>query len=76
VTVLSMARKVRNRHFGVLIGLVTAFGLLVSACDGDGGLGVGDSAPGFSLSAADGGSVALDGYQDQAVLLYFHMADG
>ncbi|MBT8241957.1 MAG: peroxiredoxin family protein [Acidimicrobiia bacterium] len=37
---------------------------------------MGDAAPDFSLSAAEGGSVALDGYHDQAVLLYFHMADG
>ncbi|NNF54127.1 MAG: redoxin domain-containing protein [Acidimicrobiales bacterium] len=71
-----MTRGVWNRHLGFLIGLVSALGLLVSACGGDGALGVGDAAPDFSLSAAEGGSVALDGYHDQAVLLYFHMADG
>lgn len=37
----------------------------------------GDSAPAFTLPAADGGTVALAEYVDkQPVLLYFHMADG
>ena len=71
-----MARRMRTRPLGFLIGLVAALGLIVSACGGNGGLSVGDSAPDFSLSAAAGGTVALDGYRDQAVLLYFHMADG
>ena len=71
-----MAKRMRNRPLGFLIGLVSALGLIISACGGDGGLSVGDSAPDFSLSAAAGGTVALDGYRDQAVLLYFHMADG
>ena len=66
----------RNRHVGLLVGLVSAVGLVVSACGGDGTLAVGDEAPSFSLTAADGESVTLDGYRDEAVLLYFHMADG
>ena len=59
-----------------LIGLLAVFGLLLAACGGDSGLAVGDSAPDFELSEAAGGTVGLDEYQDQAVLLYFHMADG
>ena len=71
-----MACGKQNRYFRSLIGLVGVVGLVVSACGGDGGLSVGDDAPDFSLSEAEGGTVDLDGYRDQAVLLYFHMADG
>ena len=71
-----MNRRMWNRRVGLLLGLVSVVGLVVSACGGDGTLAVGDEAPDFSLSAADGESVTLDGYRDEAVLLYFHMADG
>ena len=60
-----------------LAGLIAAFSLVVAACGGnDGGLAVGNDAPDFSLSNSTGDSVALDAYQNQDVLLYFHMADG
>ncbi|MBT8212966.1 MAG: redoxin domain-containing protein [Acidimicrobiia bacterium] len=59
------------------LGMIAAIALLVAACGGDDkGLAVGDSAPDFSLTEASGNSVALDGYDGQDVLLYFHMADG
>jgi hypothetical protein len=68
---MMLARTPRSR---VLIGLALA--VLVAACGGDGGLEVGDTAPDFSLTEAAGGTVALESFQDQDVLLYFHMADG
>src|SRR5690606_34736693 len=37
-----------------------------------GGPGPGESAPGFTLSATDGGEVSLSDYAGQSVLLYFH----
>ena len=67
-------RPLSVRH---LAGSIAAFSLVVAACGGDdGGLAVGDAAPDFSLSASIGASVTLDAYQNQDVLLYFHMADG
>ncbi len=65
-----------------IAGLIAAFGLVVAACGGDdGGVAVGDvavgnAAPDFALSNSSGASVALESYQNQDVLLYFHMADG
>ena len=70
----TMTRRSPSIRLRVLIGLALA--LLIAACGGDGGLEVGDAAPDFALSEAAGGTVALEGYRDQAVLLYFHMADG
>ena len=67
----------RHSSLGRVFGLISAIGLLVAACgEADGGLAVGDAAPDFSLAESSGGSVALDEYQGQDVLLYFHMADG
>lgn len=72
-----MRDGVRHWLLGRVFGLIAAIGLLVAACGGaDGGLAVGDAAPDFSLAESSGGSVALDEYQGQDVLLYFHMADG
>jgi hypothetical protein len=66
-------RGATTRH---LMGLLAAFGLLLAACGGDSGLAVGDAAPDFELEEAVGGTVGLEEFEDQAVLLYFHMADG
>ncbi|MFC2176821.1 hypothetical protein ACFLRH_00225 [Actinomycetota bacterium] len=80
-----MRNRLRQWPVRPLVGLIVALGLVVGACGGDdaglavgddAGLAVGDTAPDFSLSASSGGSVALDAYQNQDVLLYFHMADG
>ena len=72
-----MRHRLRPRSAGHLAGLLAAFSLVAAACGGDdGGLAVGDTAPDFSLSDSSGASVALDAYQNQDVLLYFHMADG
>lgn len=46
---------------------------------GDGGGGpikVGETAPNFSLPAADGGEVSLANYRGSSVLLYFSMGPG
>lgn len=70
-------RSLGYRSLGRMLGLMTAIGLIVAACGGgDGGLVVGDSATDFPLEEASGGSVALDDYRGQDVLLYFHIADG
>ena len=52
--------------------------ILITACGAsETGLDVGDSAPDFSLQAADGDTVSLSDYRsEQPVLLYFHMALG
>jgi peroxiredoxin len=56
---------------------MAAFGLVFAACGGeDGTVAVGNDAPDFALSNSSGASVALEAYQNQDVLLYFHMADG
>jgi cytochrome oxidase Cu insertion factor (SCO1/SenC/PrrC family) len=67
----------RPSSIGYLVGLIAAFSLVAAACGGDdGGLAVGDAAPDFTLTDASGASVVLDAYQNQDVLLYFHVADG
>lgn len=71
-----MADIRRARRVLVLLLLLA---LLVAACGDDGGadteIAVGNTAPDFSLPAADGTTVALSDYDDP-VLLFFHMADG
>jgi cytochrome oxidase Cu insertion factor (SCO1/SenC/PrrC family) len=65
--------KIRLLWFSVLI--VSVF--LLAACGGSlQELLVGDTAPEFSLPAADGTKVSLSDYKGQPVLLYFHMAVG
>lgn len=71
-----MRRRYNRTVTGRLTGLLAVLGLLLAACGGDSGLAVGDRAPAFELSDAAGGTVGLAEYEDQAVLLYFHMADG
>jgi cytochrome oxidase Cu insertion factor (SCO1/SenC/PrrC family) len=72
-----MRHKSQPSSIGFLVGLIAAFSLVAAACGGDGGgLAVGDAAPDFTLTDASGARVALEAYENQDVLLYFHMADG
>lgn len=61
-----------------LIVSMALVAILITACGTpESGLEEGDSAPDFSLQAADGDTVSLSDYRgEQPVLLYFHMALG
>lgn len=69
-------RRERRWSLGTTAGLIAALSLVMAACGGSAGLTVGDEAPDFSLQEASGGVVSLADYDNQDVLLYFHMADG
>jgi cytochrome oxidase Cu insertion factor (SCO1/SenC/PrrC family) len=66
----------------LLLVLSLAIMLLLQACGGGGdgddveGINVGAKAPDFTLPSATGEEVSLDDYDNQPVLLYFHMAMG
>jgi len=66
----------RLRIAGVALAALLA--VLLSACGGSApqGLSVGTRAPEFSLPAVGGETVALTGYRNRPVLLFFHMAQG
>ena len=51
---------------------------LLAACSGGAPstAEVGQPAPDFSVTSVDQGQVSLGDFEDQAVLLYFSMADG
>ncbi len=67
------SRKITLQVLPVLILAVMG---LQACTSSSAGLQVGDQAPPFSLTAADGRSISLDDYSGQPVLLYFHMAVG
>jgi len=58
-----------------ILGGILLLASWITACR-SGSLAIGESAPGFTLPAADGSSVSLSDYQDKPVLLFFHMAVG
>ena len=70
--------------FGLLVlgiaGVALVLWSLQSGEDDDGNrpisLSEGQSAPDFSLPAAGGGTVSLDDFRGQKVLLYFSMGSG
>jgi hypothetical protein len=67
--------------FRKFIGFVVIFlsVAILAGCTagGEGQLNVGESAPEFSASTADGQMISLSDYQNkQPVLLFFHMAVG
>jgi hypothetical protein len=71
---LSGRALIRYLAFTLIFTLVN---LLAACSQGAEAIGVGQTAPEFSLPTADGGSVALDDFTGhQPVLLYFHMAVG
>ena len=65
------------KRVSLIISMALAV-ILITACGvSEPALEVGDSAPDFSLQAADGDTVSLSDYRgEQPVLLYFHMALG
>jgi cytochrome oxidase Cu insertion factor (SCO1/SenC/PrrC family) len=61
----------------LIFGLFLIVLVFLSACSEESSkLSVGDNAPGFTLTAANGTTVSLSDYVGQPVLLYFHMAVG
>ncbi|KAA3643532.1 MAG: hypothetical protein DWQ07_23790 [Chloroflexi bacterium] len=61
------------------VSLVVLLSLALAACGSDtSGLAIGDQAPDFTLTNANGQSVSLTDYtnRQKPVLLYFHMAMG
>jgi hypothetical protein len=61
-----------------LIGVLAVLPMIAAACGdgGNGGLSLGDTAPGFELPDSAGGTVSLADFAGEPVLLYFHMAEG
>ena len=77
--------KFRNSVRVILNGIRKMFSLsvlglmafIITACNSSELIKVGDPAPEFTLTSADGTEVSLNDYQGkQPVLLYFHMAKG
>jgi cytochrome oxidase Cu insertion factor (SCO1/SenC/PrrC family) len=62
-----------------LISSLLVLAIFLTACAGESAtdeIAVGNPAPDFALTAADGSTVNLADYQGQPVLLFFHMAGG
>ena len=59
------------------LSVLGLMGFIIAACNSSEPLKVGDPAPEFTLTSANGTEVSLNDYQGkQPVLLYFHMAKG
>ena len=63
----------------ILISILLVLAIFLAACSSNSvadEIEVGNPAPDFALTAADGSTVTLADYQGQPVLLFFHMAGG
>jgi cytochrome oxidase Cu insertion factor (SCO1/SenC/PrrC family) len=68
-----------NKSKIVFFSLLLVLVVFLSACSGNSTadeIAVGNPAPDFTLTAADGSTVSLSEYDGQPVLLFFHMAGG
>ena len=62
-----------------VISLLLVLAIFLAACSSNSTtdeIVVGNPAPDFALTAADGSEVSLADYRGQPVLLFFHMAGG